>query len=421
MRSPSPGWERALLRWFDPREPFTYRGPFLRWPHISDGVLAVVVFALSLVAVTVSALDDGEDYSINVIGDIPAGAVTLLAAAAVALLVRRRSPIGAATVVMAMMLTWAIAGYGDGQDLALFVALYAVGRYVPEPRRAIAILIAAVAVSTVGTIIDASQRVDVAPAILLIALPWYVGIRMRNRGEYFTLLQERAERLEADQEAQARKAVADERSRIARELHDVVAHQVSMMTVQAGAAKTIAVEDPEAAILAMADVEHAGREALGDLRHLLGVLRADTSDPDHLGPQPGLADIPDLVGHLTQTGADVTSSLGEVSGDLAASVDLSAFRIVQESFTNIIKHAGPNPTVEITTSLDGSRLSIEITNSTGSTENADSAAPGPAPSGYGIAGMRERVALLGGDFAVGPQPPDRFQVRARLPIKPEKT
>ena len=229
----------------------------------------------------------------------------MLAVAAAALLWRRSRPIAVTAFVMAIMIGWAIAGYGDGQDLALIVAIYAVGRYTTDHRHSLATLVAVIAVSILGTIIDTNQRIDIAPAVILAGLPWYLGRRIRNRGDYLALLQERAERLEADQHARARQAVADERSRIARELHDVVAHQVSMMTVQAGAAKTIARDDLDAAIDAMGDVERAGRQALGELRHLLGVLRPDDPDGDDLGPQPGLADIPALADQLTHTGADV--------------------------------------------------------------------------------------------------------------------
>jgi signal transduction histidine kinase len=374
-----------------------------------------VVLTGSLVTVTVSALGDGEAYSIDSIGELPAGAAAMLAVAAGALLWRRRQPIIVATTVMAVMVGWALAGYGDGQELALIVAIYAVGRYTVDQRHGRAALAAAIAVSILGTVIDANQRIDVAPAIVLTGLPWYVGHRVRNRGHYLELLQERAERLEADQQVRARQAVAAERSRIARELHDIVAHQVSMMTVQAGAAKTIARDDLDAAIDAMGDVERAGRQALGELRHLLGVLRADTADPDRLGPQPGLADIPALVDHLIQTGANVTTSLAEPPDDLRAMVDLAAYRIVQEALTNIIKHAGSNPTVDITTTADGHVLTIEITNST------DDLSPDLPRSGYGIAGMRERATLLGGALTSGPRPPDRYRVVAHLPLDPEPT
>ena len=398
--------------WFDPGEPHLARGPFARWPLATDSVLGVVVFGLSLVAVAASALDDGADFTFATIGDRPLGAFALLAVAAAALLWRRRQPIATTAFLLVVMMLWALAGYGDGQELAVVVAVYSVGRYSTDYRLSLITLAAVVAVSILGTVIDAHQRIDVFPAVILTALPWYVGRRIHNRGDYLTLLRERAEHLEADQQARARQAVADERSRIARELHDVVAHQVSMMTVQAGAAKTIARDDLDSAVDAMADVELAGRQALGELRHLLGVLRPDTDDADDLGPQPGLADIRNLTDRLTHTGADVTLTMADLPDDLPVSVDLSAYRIVQESFTNIIKHAGPNPTVDVTVGLDDQGLVIDITNTTAG------AISGLPVSGYGIVGMRERAHLLGGTLGAGPQSPDRYRVQARLPVEP---
>ena len=372
------------------------------------------MFAGSLVTVTVSALDDGEGFTIDSIGDRPSGAIAMLAVAATALLWRRRRPIAVTAFVTAIMIGWAIAGYGDGQDLAIILAVYAVGRYTTDHRQSLATITTVMAVSLLDTIIDSNQRIDIAPAIVLAWLPWYLGHRIRNRGDYLALLQERAERLETDQHARASKAVADERSRIARELHDVVAHQVSMMTVQAGAAKTIARHDLDAAVDAMGDVERAGRQALGELRHLLGVLRPDIPDSDDLGPQPGLADIPALADQLTHTGADVSLTMASLPAGLSAAVNLSAYRIVQESLTNIIKHAGPNPIVRLTIGLDDSGLVIDITNTTAA------ATPGLPASGYGVAGMRERATLLGGTLTAEPRPPRHFCVNAHIPLELER-
>jgi signal transduction histidine kinase len=413
--SPAIGWRRALLGWFDPGEPHPYRGPFTRWPRLTDGALAVGVFVVSLVTVAVSDLGDGEDFTIDSISDRSSGAFALLAVAAAALLWRRRRPVAVTTVVMAIMIGWAIAGYGDGQDLALIVAVYAVGRYSTDPRHSLTTVAAAIAVTILGTIIDTDQRIDIAPVMLFLGLPWYLGCRIRNRGDYLTLLRERAERLEADQLATAHQAVADERSRIARELHDVVAHQVSMMTVQAGAAKTVARHNLDAAIDAMGDVERAGRQALGELRHLLGVLRPDIADSDHLGPQPGIADVPALADELTHTGADVTLTIDPLPTGLSAAVSLSAYRIVQESLTNIIKHAGPNPSADITIGLDDFGLVINITNTTTDT----TASRGLPSSGYGIPGMRERATLLGGTLTAGPQAVKSFCVQAHIPLELE--
>jgi len=312
-----------------------------------------------------------------------------------------------------VMVVWALAGYGDGNDLALVVAVYSVGRYCSDPIHSVAAAAAAVAIGIAGTIIDTHQRIDVWPAVLVVAIAWYVGRRVRNRGDYLSLLRERAERLEAEQNALAQQAVGAERARIARELHDVVAHQVSLMTVQAGAARTIARDDLDTAIEAIGDVEQAGRQALGELRHLLGVLRLDAADADDLGPQRGLADIPVLVDQLAHTGANVTLALADLPADLSTALGLSAYRIVQESFTNIIKHAGPEPVVDVTVAINTNALVIDITNTT---DTVTTRLPG---SGFGIAGMRERAALLGGTLEAGPQPSGRHRVHARLPLDPE--
>lgn len=414
------GRVEALLARFDPGEPHPFRGPFTRWPRIADGILALAVLAGSLVTITVSDLDDGDPLTLASIGDQPAGAFVLLALAAAALMWRRTHPIAVTAFILGLTLGWALAGYGDGHELALLIATYSVGRYAADHRYSLTTVIGAVVVSIVATIIDPSQRVDIAPAFLLIGLSWYLGRLVRSRADYLTLLRDRAERLEAEQQARARQAVAEERSRIARELHDVVAHRVSMMTVQAGAAKTIAGDDLDAAVEAMNDVEQEGRQALGELRHLLGVLRPgsgspDAGDPDDLAPQPGLADVPTLADQLTHTGAEVTLTATDPPQGLPAAVELSVFRIIQESLTNIVKHAGPNPTVDITIERDGHSLVIDITNTV---NNHSATLP---TSGYGIAGMRERASLLGGTLTAARQPPDHYRVHARLPLEPEPT
>jgi MYXO-CTERM domain-containing protein len=404
---------RAVLGWLDPGEPHPTRGPFTRWPHLADGVLAAAVFVGSWVAVTASALGDDEGFTADSMTSQPIGALAMLAVAAAVLLLRRRRPVAATVGIMVITIAWALAGYGDGNDLALVVAVYSVGRYNAQ-HDGLAIVLAAAAVGVLETIVDTNQRIDVAPAVLLPWIAWYLGRLVRNRGDYLTLLQERADRLEADQHAASHQAVVAERSRIARELHDVVAHQVSMMTVQAGAAKTVAHVDLDAAVEAMGDIERAGRQALGELRHLLGVLHPDVAAND-LGPQPGLADIRALVAELRSTGAEVAVTTGPIPAALSAAVELSAYRIVQESFTNIIKHAGPNPTATLTIRVEGDDLVVDVTNTV-----AGAATPGLPPSGFGISGMRERATLLGGTLIAGPRPPNTFGVGARIPIEQDR-
>ena len=205
--------------------------------------------------------------------------------------------------------------------------------------------------------------------------------------------------------------VAEERTRIARELHDVVAHRVSLMTVQAGAAKTVATVDPEGARRAMEAVETAGRQALQELRHLLGVLRPE-ADIDGLGPQPGLADVPRLVSQFEEAGLEVSLTIDVLGADLPARVDLSAFRIVQEALTNVLKHAGRGSRADVRIFTDGDGLRLEVLD--------DGHSPTLLPgSGHGIVGMRERALLLGGHLDAGPRPGGGWHVVAHLPIESE--
>ena len=188
------------------------------------------------------------------------------------------------------------------------------------------------------------------------------------------------------------------------------------MTVQAGAAKTVARRDIDAAVEAMGDVEKAGRQALGELRHLLGVLRPDHAGPDDLGPQPGVANVAALAEQLRQTGAQVSLEMAPMPDELPATVDLSAYRIVQESVTNVIKHAGADPSVEIRLRVVGHQLTIEVTNTTDTPRSA------VLPhSGYGIAGMRERTEILGGTLVAEPRPDGAFSVVARIPLESDSS
>ena len=313
---------------------------------------------------------------------------------------------------------WHLGGLGDGQDLALLVAAYGIGRYVDDRAAGVLWLLAIIGVGVLASFIDPNQRVDVVPTVLAIGVLWYVGLRVRNRGDYVRLLQERAERVEAEQDAQAARAVAEERARLARELHDIVAHRVSMMTVQAGAARSVARDDLDLAVEAMSDVEQAGRQALGELRHLLGVLRPDDREVDQLGPQPGVRDVPQLVDELVRAGADVVLDLCEPTVELPLAVDVSAYRIVQESVTNVVKHAGPAPSVHVTIGCDGPVLTIEVVNTvTPATGRLRPETDEPLPgSGYGIVGMRERAELLGGTLSSGREGDGCHRVHARLPL-----
>lgn len=376
------------------------RGPFARWPRAADNALAIVMFLTALFVVE----GPNETIAIRSFGDVPIGAFFVLAAASSALIWRRRWPLAVlATTLVATSLA-AVLGYSELIGLTMLIALYGVGRNVGSDQWSYIGLAGTLALTLSTALVDDATAAEAGFGFVVMSVIWYIGRRMRFRGE-------RAAQLEREQAAEAGRALAEERTRIARELHDVVAHRVSLMTVQAGAAKTVAADDPVSAIRAMEAVEKAGRQALDELRHLLGVLRPE-AEPDGLGPQPGLADIPRLVGQFKGAGLDVSLTMVGVQTDLPARVDLSAYRIVQEALTNALKHAGPSVRTEVRLSTDNHEVAIEVL------DNGHGATILPG-SGHGIAGMRERAVLLGGSLDAGPRPGGGFRVVARLPIGQE--
>ena len=383
------------------------RGPFTRWPRAADAVVAIVVFLAGVFVVE----DPNQDFAIRYAGDVPIGEFIVIAVASGALIWRRYQPLVVLGVTLAASTLALALSYTETVGFAMLIALYSVGNYVTDDRRSYMGVSGAIAVVMIGNLIDGEPAADIAFAFLVLFVVWYIGRRIRIRGEHLTLLQERAAQLEREKAAEARQAVAEERTRIARELHDVVAHRVSLMTVQAGAAKTVAADDPKGALRAMEAVEQAGRQALDELRHLLGVLRPE-AQVDGLDPQPGLADVPRLVEQLGEAGLDVSLTMDDVQTDLPARVDLSVYRIVQEALTNVLKHAGPGARTEVKLGTDNHGLAIEVLDS----GHGGTILPG---SGHGIVGMRERASLLGGSLDAGPRPGGGFRVVAHLPIREE--
>lgn len=392
------------------RPPPPRTGPFSRWPRSSDAVLAAVVFVLEVVGILGRAVNESGDFSLSMLGDVRAGTYLLLGASSVALLWRRTWPLIVLAATLTTSLAWDVIGLADGPSLAIFVSLYGVGRYIEEDRTSFLAVGLALSVAAVDDLLIEDESVSVVAVSLgLVFIAWYVGRRVRGRREYLTLIEERAEYLERERAAEAQRAVDEERNRIARELHDLVAHRVSMITVQAGAAQTVAASDPERALRAMESVEVAGREALEELRQVLGILRAH-GDREARLPVHGLADIPELVADMRRAGMEVSLHDEGVPDQLPARVDLAAYRIVQEALTNVMKHAGADSKAEVRISSVGQMLDIEVTDRGA----GNTLLPG---SGQGLVGMRERAALLGGHFEAGPRPNGGFRVMARLPIE----
>jgi signal transduction histidine kinase len=238
---------------------------------------------------------------------------------------------------------------------------------------------------------------------------WALGDNLRTRRAYLAEVEARAQWLERDREERARRAVAAERSRIARELHDVISHNVSVMVVQAAAGRDVFASRPEQARSALGSIESIGREALVELRRLLGVVSADDAgDAGGFSPQPGLARLPELVEQVGAGGLHVELTVDGRARDLPAGVDLSAFRIVQEALTNTLKHARASR-AQVSVRYADDALEVEVID--------DGSAGNGGGGGRGIVGMRERAALLGGELSAGPRPAGGFAVRARMPLE----
>ncbi|MGW7396532.1 sensor histidine kinase [Streptomyces cyaneofuscatus] len=250
-------------------------------------------------------------------------------------------------------------------------------------------------------------------------LAWVMGDSLRTRRAYFSQLEERAARLEREREAQSKVAVAAERARIARELHDVVAHNVSVMVVQADGAAYVMDAAPDQARQALETISSTGRQALAEMRRLLGVLR--TGDAPESGvyvPQPDVEQIEDLVDQVRRTGLAVDFKVEGTARPLPSGVELTAYRIVQEALTNTRKHGGPDAgaSVRLVYFDDGLGLLVEDDGRGAAHElYEDGGADG---AGHGMIGMRERVGMVGGTLDAGPRPGGGFRISALLPLKP---
>lgn len=269
---------------------------------------------------------------------------------------------------------------------------------------------------------DASALGQVAVAVFQtvpFALAWVLGDSMRTRRAYFAQLEERAARLEKEREAQAKVAVAAERARIARELHDVVAHNVSVMVVQADGAAYVLDAAPDQAKKALETISSTGRQALAEMRRLLGVLRTgEHQEGGEYVPQPDVEQIKELVEQCRSSGLPVDFRIEGTPRPLPSGVELTAYRIVQEALTNTRKHGGPNAgaSVRLVYFDDGLGLLVEDDGKGAPHEMYEDG--GADGQGHGLIGMRERVGMVGGTLDAGPRPGGGFRISALLPLKP---
>jgi signal transduction histidine kinase len=379
-------------------------------PRLPDAALAVALAVAGQLDLRFD-LDDSTHYGSSF------AAAVVVAVATLALAWRRRAPFATLCVVAAVIVLPELFGTLTftlwGHFVPLLVAAYSAARWCsPRLAAAGAVVVAATitllllrvpALGTAGNIPFA-----VVPAVVVMV----TGRVLRRRQADAVALTERAVRLEADREAEVAAALAEERGRIARELHDVVAHCVSVMVVQAGVSEALLDGSPDRAREPLREVQRTGQDAISELTRMLGVLRGGSGDsPYQLSPQPGAAQLPELVDRLCASGLEVRlASRGEVR-PLPPGADLTVFRIVQEALTNTLRHAGRSARADVELRYLPDAIEVEVSDD----------GPGPVapaiPTGHGLIGMAERTSVFGGRIQTGPRPEGGFRVLVSLPLE----
>jgi len=394
-----------------PRTRWLAHGLTERWWVALDWVAALFGFLTAVIYL--------HDPRLGGFHDKPADIVLALVAC-VPVALRRRFPLPTFAVTTAAIAVLLASGHSL---LPLSTMLALVGYMVASraPRRSsipalvfgVVAILAALAAS--GALRNLGSQT--AEVVLLLAVAWFVGNSMSARRAY---LAEQAERERATEAERAGRAVRDERVRIARELHDIIAHSLAVITVQAGAGRRLMAKRPEQAASALESIEAAGRSAQDELRVVLGLLRDEGAGPAEMGPAPGLADLETLVETVRATGTAVELHTSGADLQLSPALELSVYRVVQEALTNVVKHApGANATVDV--SVSAREVNIEVADD-GGTRAAQPlmqlSGGGPRPSSqHGIVGMQERVGAFGGSLVAEPAPAHGFRVSARIPLQ----
>jgi signal transduction histidine kinase len=372
----------------------------VRW-QVLDAALAAALTAAAVAEVTV----DGY------------GPVTALFAAVVtvALNWRRSFPltvlvIGACAWTVPILLGLVPSEAALTPLVALLIAVYSVGRHA-STRRAVMGGAVALATSLISDLRMAHPGLsDFGFTAILISWPWFAGFALRSHAQANAMLADRARLLEAERDAKAEAAVAAERASLARDLHDIIAHCVSLMVVQAGAAEQVLDRQPARAREALRAIGESGRGALADLRRLLALLRQGELEPG-LAPQPGTGDLDTLTAQVRAAGLPVQLNVEGGPQDLPPGVDLAVFRVVQEALTNTLKHAQTGAKASVMVRYRPDTVTVTVTD-----DGKPVSDTGDGTTGQGLAGMRERLALYGGDLQAGPRPGGGYQLTAQLPL-----
>lgn len=374
-----------------------------------DAVLAFVVVAAQIAGTTVLVHAAGSDRPMDAV------AYGLLLATGAPLVLRDRYPTAVLLVVAGTAVAYTWLGYPGGfYTLSIVFAMWAA---VAAGQRVVALLVGiglVAVIVTAGYVVDTGHAQDADAPIWIagwLVASFVLGEVSRGRRRYLEQVEQRAIDAERTREEEARRRAGEERMRIARELHDVLAHNISTINVQAGVAAHLLDRQPEQARTALIAISDASREALRELRATLGLLRG-VDEEDSRAPAPGLARLDDLLENMRSTGLEVAVETDGEPRVLARTTDLAAYRIIQESLTNVARHARADRVV-IALRYGPRDLVITV--------DDDGAGP-PAgvtpPGGNGLIGMRERAVAAGGDLEAGAGPSGGFRVRARLPLAP---
>ncbi|WP_424529633.1 sensor histidine kinase [Sphaerisporangium viridialbum] len=380
------------------------------WGSRHGRVVDVLVMAPLVFLCLVSAGNRGGHLPGIVSPGVP-GYLALSAALIAPLAWRRSRPVHVFTAIaLIAFLQWLAAIEPVPADVAVLVAMYSVASYRPLRWALAAGAIAELGVCLLVVRYGQPSLLAFASGSVFAVAAWIAGIYANTRRRYLESLEERARRAEHERDQQVRIAAAAERARIARELHDVVAHNVSVMIVQADGAGYTIDSDPEQARRAVQTISSTGRQALAEMRRLVGVLRQDDAREEEYAPQPGVGDLDELMTHIRQSGLPVEFTVSGTHRDLPEGEQLVIYRIVQEALTNALKHGGPETRARVEMEYGPRDIMLRVTD-----DGRGAAAP-RSIDGHGLIGMRERVAMYDGSVHASPRPGGGFQVAVRLPV-----
>ena len=352
-------------------------------------------------------------------GERPASPITWILAAALCapVLTYRRYPRASLAACLTVLLGYAAGRWAAFPVLPVVALTFGITLHSNRAMALAALIAPAV---TVPVAVAFQPRPVSSPGVvafceIMIVVAWVIAESLRTSRQRLAWMRARAEQIELERAEEAQRAVIAERLRIARELHDVVAHSMSVIAVQSAVGNHVMDAQPEQARHALAAIEATSRSALAEMRRLLGVLRQEGDPQGALAPAPGLADLGSLVTQVQKAGVTVWLQVTGERAALPPSIDMSAYRVIQEALTNVIKHAAPAP-ASVKVSYAPAAVTVEVADDGPARPGQQAPAPPPG-HGHGLIGMRERVAVFGGELVAGPRPEGGFLVRAQFPLE----